>query len=102
MSVVFVNAASYELQTIDRLRKQETVTLFGKPFPPDDVKAYWSLVPETITVEWSAAFSMFFVKKLYVADRDPPEHMVRAQIMATDAHRLDVWMSVISRLVCTA
>lgn len=102
MSVVFINACSYELHTIDRLRKQETVTLLGKPFPPDDVKAYWSLVPETVTVEWSAAFSMFFVKKLYTADREPPEHQVRAQIMAIDAHKLDVWMSTISRLVCGA
>lgn len=73
--------------------------LFGKPFPPDDVKAYWSLVPESIKVEWSPALGVFFVTRMRPVDEEY-QPTVRQQIMASEAHKLAVWMKVISELCC--
>lgn len=84
-----------------------TITLFGKPFPPDDVKAYWGLVPVEIAVVWSPALSMFFVTNVMdsvlqaarVLGGEEAQPIVRRQIMATDAHKLSVWMETIAALV---
>jgi len=81
-------------------------SLYGKPFPPDDVKAYWSMVPAEIHVEWSAALGVFFVTRfgdyLIAAGRtlegDEPQPPRRWQIMARDADKLQIWMRVISEM----
>lgn len=82
--------------------------LFGQPFPPDDVKAYWSMVPEVISVEWSTALGVFFVTKtidsVIEAGRrlggEDPQPIKRLQVMAKDATQLSTWMRVISELCC--
>lgn len=81
----------------------KSFTLFGNPFPPDDVKAYWSLVPELIVAEWSIVFEVFFVRKLTpvppVHDDDDVQPVKRLQVFAQDAHKLEVWMKVCSELI---
>lgn len=96
MSVRFVNSINYDIDP-----KLTTTTLFGKPFPPDDVKAYWSLVPEDIEVEWAKGLGIFFVSKSWLPE-DPFESQpaIRKQVMAGDACKLAVWMQVISELCC--
>lgn len=99
MSVHWVNTGGYDVNTNSPTVKK----LFGKEFPPEDVKAYWSMVPVPIYVEWSAAFGMFVVMRTLVAgcaqDGEQP-HVVRRQIMARDADKLAVWMQVCQELCC--
>jgi hypothetical protein len=96
MSVIFVQKTLLETK-----QPPSVYTLFGEPFPPEDVKAYWHMVPDDacIYVEWSTALSVFFVSRYdYGGDNDDP-HVVRKQIMAREATKLSVWMRVISDLV---
>lgn len=86
-------------QMAEALKVPTGDTLFGKPFPPDDVKAYWSLVPESIEVEWLTALGVFFVTRMRPVNEEY-QPTVRQQIMASDAHKLAVWMKVISELCC--
>ena len=77
---------------------KNTTTLFGAPFPPDDVKAYWSLVPVDIYVQWYPGIGLFCVTKYPLYDHEQ-NHAVAGRIHARDAHKLSVWMTVISELV---
>jgi hypothetical protein len=72
-------------------------TLFGREFPPDDVKAFWSLVPKTLIVEWAGEFGVFFIRPILppYGDEQPT---VRQQIFGADAFKLEVWMKAISEL----
>lgn len=95
MSVVFVHNRMLDL--VNR------ATMYGEQFPSDDVKAYWSMVPDdvSITVEWSPAFGIFFVfhtpdvRNGFESDQPRP----RMEIYACDAFKLSAWMAAIAELV---
>lgn len=75
--------------------------LFGQPFPPDDVKAYWSMVPDDVDIsaEWSTAFGAFYVSRNFQVENEyEPQPSPRHIILAKSAGDLAVWMRVISEL----
>jgi hypothetical protein len=96
MSVYFLRGdIPVQLRAITDVR----FTLYGKPFPSDELMAYWSMVPDdiTITVRWYFGLSMFQVCRVVPSNGDEG-HNVIEKIFATDALKLDVWMDVIARL----
>jgi len=87
-------------------REESSCTLYGKPFPPDDIKAYWSMVPGDIVVTFSAGCGIFTIRKLlrcelFPADIEASEilHEVISRMYISDAFKLSAWMDVISRVV---
>lgn len=75
-------------------------TLYGEDFPPEDVEAYWSIVPGSFVVTWYPGLGCFELEMLmdsgYVAYN--AEERLRCKISAEAALRLDTWMEAVSRL----
>ena len=87
-------------------REESSCTLYGKPFPPDDIKAYWSMVPGDIVVNFAAGCGIFTIRKLlrcelYHTGIEVSElsHEVVSRLYISDAFKLSAWMDVISRVV---
>lgn len=74
-------------------------TLFGKPFPSEEIQAYWHMVPDWYVVRWWAGLSIFTVYRMV----DPYSlrehgHTIERRVMATEASKLETWMRVITEL----
>lgn len=80
------------------------IKLMGEDFPSEEIRAYWSMVPDTIilTVQWRDPFGMFEIKRLYPPapdDGDLPQPVVIEWVFLRDAWKLDVWMATFARLI---
>lgn len=78
---------STELTDIDT-----RTTLHGRPFPPDDVRAYWNIVPDICHVFWVRRIGMFYVRLI---DGDT---VYEQQIESRQAFELRTWTRVVGVL----
>lgn len=84
--------------TVRFLIDHGTTTLWGTPFPPDDIQALWNMITDDITVHWSQGTSTFFLQRA-----DAPRRFGRTalepMIHVGNALDYDQWLQAIQVLL---
>lgn len=73
-------------------------TLWGEPFPPDDIQALWNMITDDIIVQWSQGTATFFLQRA-----DAPRRFGRTalepMIIVARALEYDAWLQAIQVLL---
>lgn len=76
-------------------------TLYGEPFPSEEVEAFWHMVPDTVVVNWVTGLGLFVIELLIpdaITFAGDTQYYRRGQIKAEDANKLSVWMETLNKL----
>lgn len=77
-----------------------TDTLYGKPWPTDEIEALWHMIPGDFTIEWVAPTMCFVIKNM-----ETPQRLGRFMMYANQtipaAHAFDfgLWVRVFQSLL---
>lgn len=67
-------------------------TLHGRQFPPDDIRAYWNIVPDTYHVVWVRVMGLFYVRLL---DGDK---VYEQEVAPYNVFELQAWVDAVAGL----
>lgn len=84
--------------TVRLIPAHSTCTLWGQPFPPDNIQALWNMITDDITVHWSQGTETFFLQRADTP-RTFGQTALEPMINVANALNYDAWLRAIQVLL---